>query len=173
VTLPVSVVFGMFVHALTWLHSPVQGGTPHLFVMPPPPQIWPIEQLPQSAVTPPQPSATTPHCAPRSVHDFGVQFALPPPHVKSWPPPPHVSGAVHEPQSITAPQPSPTGPHVAFCEAHVCKPQPALPLPGASTPPPLSGAFPPPLLPQPTSRATAQQSRTVDRRVVFVIENPW
>src|SRR5262245_61048245 len=107
----------MFGHALTWLHRPVQAGPgAQTFATPPAPQISPAPQVPQLAVKPPQPSATTPQFAFACAHVRGVHELLPvpPPHVNNVPPPPHVSGAVHEPQSTVPPQPSPIGPHVAF-----------------------------------------------------------
>jgi hypothetical protein len=128
VTVPVIVVLVVAVQAITCEHSgPVQAGAAaHVFATPAPPQVSPVPQVPQLAVSPPQPSATTPHVAPawahvRGVHDPGP---LPPPHVNRVPPPPQVSGAVHVPQSITPPQPSPIGPHVAFRDAHVTRPHP-------------------------------------------------
>jgi len=127
VTVPVIVVFDMFVHASCCKHRPVHAGPPHTFAVPPPPHVCPVGHAPQFAVSPPQPSATTPHWAPAWAHERGVHPPPPPPppQVNGVPPPPQVSGAVHVPQSITPPQPSPIGPQVAFRDAHVTRPQPA------------------------------------------------
>jgi hypothetical protein len=51
-----------------------------------------------------------------------------PPHWLGTPPPPHVCGSVHDPQSITPPQPSPIGPHVACADAQVTSVQPVSPM---------------------------------------------
>jgi hypothetical protein len=60
----VIVVGDMPLHALTSVHSgPTHGGLPHWFGVVTP-QTCPLEQLPQLAVTPPQPSAMTPQWAP-------------------------------------------------------------------------------------------------------------
>jgi hypothetical protein len=62
--------------------------------VPPPPQ-------PGHGSVPPHPSSPEPHCQPSCAHVFGVH-----PHWFATPPPPHVFGAVHVPQSVVPPQPS-------------------------------------------------------------------
>src|ERR1700712_5256935 len=47
-----------------------------------------------------------------------------PPHSKSLPPPPQISGAVQPPQSMMPPQPSPMRPQVAPADLQVTRPQP-------------------------------------------------
>jgi hypothetical protein len=95
---------------------------PHAPGLPPPPQLWPSGQAPQSS-SPPQPSPAGPQ--PRFC-DEQVRGTQPdvPPHWLSRPPPPQVCGAAQVPQFRTPPQPSPIGPQVAPAEAQVTSPQP-------------------------------------------------
>src|SRR5580658_4296570 len=70
---------------------------------------------------------------------LGMQ--LPPsmyPHWLGTPPPPHVCGGVHGPQSSMLPQPSPAGPQPMFCCAQVCGVQepPSVKPHWSGTPPP-------------------------------------
>jgi hypothetical protein len=78
--------------------------------------------LPQST-SPPHPSALGPQSIFISAHVFGVHGPPPSgsdvPHTFGVPPPPHVAGAVHVPQSINEPQPSPCLPHDAPSSTHV------------------------------------------------------
>ena len=95
--------------------GPIPGGSPHL-LNPPPPHVSGAVHVPHWS-SPPQLSAAGPQSYPSAVHVVGVQAAPPSgpavnePHLLN-PPPPHVSGAVHVPQSRTPPQPSPFLPHV-------------------------------------------------------------
>src|SRR5262249_11365962 len=82
---------------------------PQTFGWPPPPHTWLLAQLPPlvpHCTRPPQPSAIEPQFWPFG-HDVFGMHALVPPHLLSWPPPPHVGGAVHVPQWSPPPQPSP------------------------------------------------------------------
>ncbi len=119
---------------MIWPHSgPTHGGPAHWFAMPPAPQVSPEGHVPQSAVTPPQPSATTPHIAPASEHVRFVHTPLPLPaspelpHWKWTPLPPQVSPVGQLPQSIVPVQPSPIRPHIACSDAQVLSPQLLLP----------------------------------------------
>jgi hypothetical protein len=130
---PLIDVFGIIEQSFCCRHKPVvqAGPVAHVFGVEPAPQVSPEPHVPQLAVSPPQPSATTPHVAPACAHVRGVHDPpLPvPPHVNSAPPPPQLSGDVQLPQSIEPPQPSPIGPHIAFCAEHDVSPHVALPLP--------------------------------------------
>ena len=78
-------VVGMFVHELTSVQSgPTHGGPAQTFALPPAPQVWPGEHVPQ-VTTPPQPSETMPQFAPTSAQSCGVHTPLPLPS----PLPPH------------------------------------------------------------------------------------
>jgi hypothetical protein len=103
----------------------VHGGVPQTFGVPAPPQIvLPVHaDVPQSR-TPPQPSAIFPHWfAPQVVSGEHAApsgpRSEPPPQTLSVPPPPQISGNVHEPQlaatpassTVVPPQPSGWGPH--------------------------------------------------------------
>jgi hypothetical protein len=76
----------------------VQLGVAHWFGTPPPPQICPVGQTPQSTRFP-QPSAIGPQLAFASAHVRGWHV-----YVELWPQtlalpaPPHVSGSVQSPQ---------------------------------------------------------------------------
>jgi hypothetical protein len=76
-------------------------------------------QVPQLAMSPPQPSPIGPHVTPRLAHVSGTH----PAGFPHWPltaPPPHVSpGTVQAPHESMFPQPSPAGPHVMCWLAHV------------------------------------------------------
>lgn len=96
--------------------------TPHTLARPPPPQLCPVGQLPQSS-RPPQPSPAGPQLTPIIAQVRGVQPMLPP-HWLKRPPPPQVCGAAQSPHWTTPPQPSPMGPHVAPAVAHVINPHP-------------------------------------------------
>ena len=86
------------------------GAPPHSLGLPPQPQHAGAEQLPQLAVSPPQPSLTGPQFAPQSAQVFLTQATLPAPQTFG-PPPPQISPAlVQLPQLTRAPQPSATGP---------------------------------------------------------------
>jgi hypothetical protein len=129
----------------------VFGVQPHLFAVPPPPQVIGAVQVPQ-LTEPPHPSGRVPHSAPALEHDgFGH------PHLPGSPPPPQEAGAWHPPHSISSEQPSDTWPHapgksaqvliVHGCEPHKFGPPPphAVPpthLPHDSTPPHPSGTLP-------------------------------
>jgi len=73
-------------------------------------------------------------------HVIGVQ--LPPPHLPGTPPPPHVCGVGHVPQSSKLPQPSPAGPQEMFCCWQLTGVQ--LPLSVLLPPPPHWPGTPPP-----------------------------
>ena len=136
--MPVTVVFGMFVHVFCCGHNPVHGGVAHTFAAPPAPQISPVAQLPQSGVMPPQPSAIAPHSTPLHVRGTHAPLPLPPPHANNVPSPPQKSGGVHVPHSITPPQPSPIGPHVACSVSHDANPHGGVSM-IASQPPAMNG----------------------------------
>ena len=87
-----------------------QLGAPHLYAMPPPPQLCGLWQVPQSMV-PPQPLGMVPQVAPIAPQLVGVQ--LPPPHTPGVPPPPQVWPVPHGLQyGVTPPHPSLCGPHL-------------------------------------------------------------
>jgi hypothetical protein len=76
--------------------------------MPPPPQVWPMGQVPQSSWLP-QPSPAGPHEIACWAQLFAVHGAVP--QTPDFPPPPQVSPTLQLPHWITLPQPSPAGPH--------------------------------------------------------------
>lgn len=78
----------------------------------------------------PQPSEMVPHAAPWSAQVFAVQ-----PQAFGTPPPPHVSGALHVPQSSTLPQPSETWPQLAPSFSQVVGVQAVVPHLFAPSPP--------------------------------------
>jgi hypothetical protein len=113
----------------------VVGVQPHTFGVPPPPHVWGAVQEPQRSV-PPQRSGIEPQLAPAAVHVVGVQAPASPapvPQTFTVPPPPHVCGAVQEPQRSVPPQPSEIDPQFAPAAAHVVSVQPQAP---ALPPPP-------------------------------------
>src|SRR5580704_3741270 len=57
-------------HVLPVHDPPV--GAPHTLGTPPPPQVWPAGQVPQLAVSPPQPSPCTPHLPGNAAQVSGV-----------------------------------------------------------------------------------------------------
>jgi hypothetical protein len=113
--MPVTVVFGMLVHAFCRGAQPGARRVAHTFGTPPAPQmIWPVAQLPpirDAAAAVGDRAALD--AAARARHACAAA-SLPPPHANNVPSPPQKSGGVHVPHSITPPQPSPIGPHVAF-----------------------------------------------------------
>lgn len=91
--------------------------SPHLFG-PLPPHTPPFAHDPQ-LMAPPQPSLTQPQLMPlvqACCSVFGVHVGCP--QMFGAPPPPHVSGDVHDPQLSVPPQPSATRPQLfAFGQA--------------------------------------------------------
>jgi hypothetical protein len=97
--------------------KPPSGGmkpVPHTPGLPPPPHFKGDAHVPQEAINPPQPSPAGPQLKPMSAQVFGLHVGALVPHVEGVPPPPHVAGDVHEPQSSDPPQPSPAGPQLIF-----------------------------------------------------------
>src|SRR5262245_53348021 len=83
---------------------------PHTPGVPPPPQVSPAGQAPQSRV-PPQPSPTIPqYLPPGGVQVTAWHIPPPVPQTLATPPPPQVSVPERPPQSIRRPQPSPIMP---------------------------------------------------------------
>jgi hypothetical protein len=101
---------------------------PHWWGVPPPPQVSPATQVPQS--TSPQPVSTFPQVACTWAQVLGVQ-----PHCAGVPAPPHVVGEAQSPQERTPPHPSETLPHEAPTWEQVF---------GVHTPVPHVLALPPP-----------------------------
>jgi hypothetical protein len=94
---------------------------------------------------------------PKSVQVFGTHPADPP-QTLGVPPPPHVSGAVHPPQSILPPQPSPAKPHVAPRSLHVSGVHdPVVEVVELSPPVSDPGDPPSPRLPVPASKPFANE----------------
>jgi hypothetical protein len=62
---------------------------------------------------PPQPLPAGPQLMFCDAHEMGLQLGAP--QWPGMPPPPHVCGATHGPQSSNPPHPLPAGPHVMFC----------------------------------------------------------
>jgi hypothetical protein len=98
--------------------GPVQ---PHTLGVPPPPQVFGAEQVPQLS-EPPQPSASVPQFLPCAVQVVGVQ-----PHTLGVPPPPQVCGAVQLPQLSEPVQPSEMVPQFLPWAAQVVGVQGAFP----------------------------------------------
>src|SRR5689334_13939337 len=115
---------------------------------PPPVHLLPLflAALLQQSSTPPQPSACSPHVAPRSSQVFGLHADLPPQRLGS-PPPPHVAGAVQPPQLMRSPQPSAMGPHSSSSQVVLqfpsLEPPSGVMIGSSSWPVPLSPAVPP------------------------------
>jgi hypothetical protein len=85
------------------------GGVQHTLACVGEPHCWPEGQPPQLTV-PPHPSDIGPHCTLRDAQSAAVRGTQPSVPLQSpgvAPPPPHVCGAVHAPQSgVRPPQPS-------------------------------------------------------------------
>src|SRR5688572_33248948 len=80
-------------------HAPASNGTlPQTDGTPLPPQMSGMVQVPQSAVSPPQPSLTRPQLAPACAQVSGTQGGRPP-QMFAAPPPPQVPPSVQPPQS--------------------------------------------------------------------------
>jgi hypothetical protein len=109
--------FGIGVHAFRPPSMTAPSGSrssaPQTLAAPPPPHVVPLGQLPASGpqkTSPPQPLETAPQFIVEGHAAAGMHVAAPP-HTLGTPPPPHVVGEGHVPQSFVLPHPSLTGPH--------------------------------------------------------------
>jgi hypothetical protein len=98
------------------VHAVDPPGAPQTLGVPPPPQVVPGAQSPQSSSAP-QPSATGPQLARACVQVRGTQRGAP--HTLATPPPPQVVPAGQVPHIRSPPQPSATGPQLALALPHV------------------------------------------------------